>query len=157
MAKHTREIKPNLIHIQWLKCAWNAFIIWQKASLTVQGRWGQMKPWCHTCFRLLLGGKDSTEVSVKEGCSLLCIRGELSTVHNYQNQICLLYSGEEKEDSSYNLELIFILTSFIFIYPSSFKALNSPTRDQITFCYHYLVCHMDDIPKGHSEVGTVKY
>lgn len=98
----------------WLNCAWNAFQIWLRASLTVQGKWGQTRPWCHTCLRLLLGGKDTPEVSLKEDCSLLCIRGEMSAVHNHQSQICLLHSGEKKEASTFDLELL-----FIFIYPNS--------------------------------------
>ena len=52
----------------------------------------QMRASCITCLRLLLGGKDTPEVSLKDICSLLCIREEVSTVHNHHSQICLLQS-----------------------------------------------------------------
>lgn len=65
-----------------------------------------------TRLRLLLGGQDTPEVLLEEGCSLLGIRGEISTVRYHQRQIGLLHSGGKKATSTFDLETQLVTALF---------------------------------------------
>ncbi len=110
-----------------------------QASLTAQVKQEQVKLRYHTCLRLLLGGQDTPEVSLKEGCSLLGIRGEMSTVHDHQSQIRLLHSGKKESSLNYSPGIIHMIQQhFVKDFFSTLKFTlyesNGTNRDTKDWC-----------------------